>query len=139
VAAQGVVCAAAFERRNVSVDLIPPRVSMGALIVEIAKRVDDTVPAEPVPGSGGSVAVLAGKSRSGDRLVEQVCLERGVAVECIPPSRTAGHPADDVIRRATRVVIISGRSRRPDVGRVLRLAERYAKPIQIIDPSTLTR
>ena len=158
VAAQGVVCASAFQRRGIRVDLVPPRASMGALIVEIGRQCDDVRQAPPVRdevgtvavfatpdverstieqllshvGPRASVAVVSSRPRSGDRLVEQVCIERGVAVECVAPSRAASHPADDIIRRAARVVILTGTARNASVGRLLRLAARYAKPVEVL-------
>jgi hypothetical protein len=163
VAAQGVVCASALQRRGVRVDMVPPRASMGALIVEIANRLDASTPRTPAPshdetvaiftarsveraaiegvltalGPTAHVAVLDGKSRPGDRLVERLCVERGMAIERVRPSRTTDHPADEIVRRATRVILIAGATRDLEVGRVLRLAERYAKPVQVVrtDPS----
>lgn len=153
VAAQGLVCAAAFERRGVKVDLIPPRASMGALVVEIASvvnrppeqraaLVEGMVACFAAPDAGrdaldraldgisplAQIAVLAGRAR----LLEQVCIERGFAIQRVQPTRDAAHPADGMIQRATSVVIVSGARRSVEVGRVLRLAERYAKPVQVV-------
>ena len=162
VAAQGLVCASAFVRHGVRVDLVPRRASMGALIVEIATEVSQALSAkEDCAGEGtvafvtaagaaqtvienlvGSlrpearVAVLAGKTRVGDRLVEQTAIARGLAVEQFRPSRGASHPADQMIRQANRVIVVCGPRPTVDVGRVLRLADRYAKPVQVVDQRT---
>ena len=156
VAAQGVVCASAFQRRGIRVDLVPPRASMGSLIVEIANRVDGRPRTEAIARADETVAIfasqdagLAAVERALDgfgpharitvlagqsRLVEQVCVARGLAVECVRPSADGAHPADEMIRRATRVVIVTGLRRSLDVGRVLRLAERYAKRVDVVRP-----
>ena len=159
VAAQGVICASAFERRGIKVDLIPARASMGALIVEIANRVGAPTVTEPRPNStGGStvavfgsadasradidravagldaesnVIVLADRSLSAEGRIEQACVERGLAVQRCRPARDAMHPADTMIRRAARVVIVAGEARGAEVRRVVRLAERYAKPVEV--------
>jgi hypothetical protein len=80
------------------------------------------------------VAVLAGKGRAGDRLVERAAIGRGLAVQQFRPGRGVGHPADLMIRQANRVLILCGPRPSVDVGRVLRLADRYAKPVQLVGP-----
>jgi uroporphyrinogen-III synthase len=164
IAAQGVVCASAFERQGVDVHLIPPRTSMGALVMEIAKQFgDQPVVAQPAsvgldgqPGvvavfvaRGGPralirsvihgfsteliVAVLAGNTRSGERLAEQVAIERGLAVHRVMPARPPRHPADDLVRKASQVLIVaSNENTSIGVGRLLQLAERYAKPVRVV-------
>ncbi len=153
------MCASAFERRGVRVDLIPPRASMGALIVEIARKADDQPSVEQKQSSDGvvaiftaqdvspdaidrvigalsadaSIAVLAGKTRRSDRLVEQAGIARGVPVQRFQPLRDGVHPGDAMIRSATRVLILTGNGQFVGVGRLLRLAGRYAKPVQVID------
>lgn len=160
IAAQGIVCASAFERRGIRVDVVPGRASMGSLILEIARGVQDGTGSPPMRqaddelvaifagncvaqshiermigelGAGVTVGVLQGRSHAGDRLVEAAAVRRGLSVQRFAPSRNALHPADKIIRRATRVMIISDGARSPSVGRLLRLAERYAKPVAVVD------
>jgi hypothetical protein len=159
VAAQGVVCATAFARRGVRVDVIPPRASMGALVVELANT------AEPAPAvertlddrsetvallclgdvhgsqmaavvetlpSSATLAVLAGRGRTGERLATQAAIARGLAVHSVAPARAGRHPADTLVRRADRVLIVTSQAVRPGLGTLLQLAERYAKPARVI-------
>ena len=159
VAAQGVVCATAFVRRGIRVDVIPPRASMGALVVELAKTAEPAPPAERAPGersetvallclgqvhgsqmaavvdtlpASTTLAVLAGRGRSGERLAAQAAIARGLSVHSIAPARAGRHPADALVRRADRVLIVTSQEVRPGLGTLLQLAERYAKPARVI-------
>jgi uroporphyrinogen-III synthase len=166
VAAQGVVCAAAFKRQGVRVDLVPPRASMGALVAELARAmhqpatiaaaslVDDGADADEVVallctrsanaqeigrvvgglGVTSTVALLSGKSRRAERLAEDIAVQRGLAVHAVLPARAGRHPADPLVRRADRVLIVTGHAADADVAPLLRLAQRYAKPAQVIGP-----
>ena len=152
VAAQGIVCASAFERRGVEVDLIPRHASMGALVVEIANTPGNCPISSSATAPGdGTVAVVAGRDVERDciaralagfgprttvavvagrsPLVQQVAIEHGLAVQCFPSDRT-----DAMIQRATSVLVLNGARRNLQAGRVLKLAGRYAKPVQIIEP-----
>jgi hypothetical protein len=155
IAAQGVVCAEAFRRHGVRVDILPPRASMGALVLEIARRVvtmpTDTESArtdgrvallvspdvearelDPVLdqlGPGSTVGVLSGRSRRAERSAERAAIERGFALEQIRPVCDGRHPADQLVRWANTVFIVARRQR---VGALLQLANRYAKPVRVI-------
>jgi hypothetical protein len=63
VAAQGIVCASAFARLGVTVDVVPPRASMGALVVALARALEPVTPL-PVtsPAREGVVALLIARS-----------------------------------------------------------------------------
>jgi uroporphyrinogen-III synthase len=155
VAAQGIVCASAFARQGVEVHVVPPRASMGAMVLEIAHSLEPPVTQAPsadaevvalyvcrgvkpstlkrvveeLPDSA-TVALLAGQSGTAER----AAIKRGVAVHIIAPDAT-GHPADGLVRRADRVLIVSGGS---GLGGVLQLAQRYAKPASVIGVSDAT-
>jgi uroporphyrinogen-III synthase len=157
VAAQGIVCASAFEKRGIAVDLISPRASMGALMLEIARHVSQLPPADsrPAPDSGtiavlacadvsledvrpvvrelpitSTVAVLAGKRRRAERALEQAAVECGLAVRAVVQKPRDGHPADFLVRGADRVLIVTRDGLA--IGRLLQLAERYAKPVRVV-------
>jgi uroporphyrinogen-III synthase len=159
VAAQGVVCASAFERHGVTADVVPPRASMGALVLAVARAVqagpcpevsvpgrDETVavliaPTASLDGVGHAVsqlplgttlAVLSGKRRRAERLAEAVAVQRGLTVHALLPARAGRHPADALVRRADRVLVVSGNVQDPDVAVLLRLAQRYVKPAQVV-------
>jgi uroporphyrinogen-III synthase len=159
IAAQGIVCAAAFDRRGVIVHVIPPRASMGALIVALGHTFEAS-PHPPVPPSetrgvvallmtrsagleelerevcelqaGATLAVLSGKHRRAERLAEDVAVRRGLAVHAIRPAGAGRHPADALVRQADRVVVVSRDADDPDIGTLLRLAQRYAKPAHVV-------
>jgi uroporphyrinogen-III synthase len=157
VAAQGVVCASAFARHGVAVDVIPQRGSMGALVQAIARSLHEPVAcAAPRSGllalvvcgevsreavrqtlaglpEGARLALLAGRGRQAERWIELAALERGLAIQRVPPVRGARHPADALVRRASRVLVLSGGgggelALKP----LLQLAARYAKPLDVI-------
>jgi uroporphyrinogen-III synthase len=160
IAAQGVVCASAFVRQGVDVDFISPRTSMGAMVIEVARSVDpgprraesaradvqeivaiwfagvvafDTISSIIIELSAGTtVAVLSGKSRSAERMTEQAAVQRGLAVHTVPPAQGRHHRADTLVRRAARVLIVTGDGVQTGVGAVLQLAERYAKPARVV-------
>jgi uroporphyrinogen-III synthase len=163
VAAQGIVCAAAFERRGVSVNVVPPRASMGALIVALGHAFDHAPPpAAPVAACDGAgvvallvarsagpeqvgravgdlapsvtLALLSGKNRRAERLAEDVAVQRGLAVHAIAPSGAGYHPADKLVRQADRVIVVNRDRDDPDVSTLLRLARRYAKPAYVVGP-----
>src|SRR5262249_24000399 len=121
VAAQGIVCASAFERRGVRVDVVPPRASMGALIVAVGRAFDPTPavapPLEAAVGvvavlmarsarfaqverlvhelrHGATLAVLSGNHRRAERLAEDVAVRLGLSVHTISPAGKGRHPAD---------------------------------------------
>jgi uroporphyrinogen-III synthase len=162
IAAQGIVCASAFERQGIDVDFIAPRASMGAMIVEVARQVDPgprvaesarrgfeeivaicfagVVAFEAISSIIGelsadaTVVVLSGRSRSAERMAEQAAVQRGLAVHTVPPAPGGRPPADTLLRRADRVLIVAGygESNHTGVGAVLQLAERYAKPARVV-------
>jgi uroporphyrinogen-III synthase len=160
IAAQGVVCASAFERHGVDVHFISPRASMGAMVVEIARQVDagprvaesarrvfeemvaicfaGAVSFEAINSviselsADATLAVLSGKRRSAERMAEQAAVQRGLAVHTVPPAQGGRHPADTLLRRADRVIIVTGDGVHTGVGAVLQLAERYAKPARVV-------
>jgi uroporphyrinogen-III synthase len=163
VAAQGIVCASAFERRGVTVNVVPPRASMGALIVALGHAFDQapppTVPAADCDGAGVvallvarsagpkevgravgdlapsvTLALLSGKNRRAERLAEDVAVRRGLAVHAIAPAGAGHHPADKLVRQADRVIVVNRDRDDPDVSTLLRLARRYAKPAHVIGP-----
>jgi uroporphyrinogen-III synthase len=161
VAAQGVVCASAFQRHGVRVDIVPPRTSMGALVLAVAEAIG----AEPDPdaSSGGpeevheivavlvarsaaiegvdavvrqlppgtTLAVLSGKSRRGERRAEEAAVLSGLAVHAVLPSRAGRHPADALVRCADRVLVLSGDAHDAGVPAMLQLAQHYAKPAHV--------
>jgi uroporphyrinogen-III synthase len=167
VAAQGIVCASAFARRGIDVDVMPPRASMGAMVVEIARSMQTDPPAQaaepdetneviamlfagPVDAqrtrrvvaelpATATLAVLSGRSRAGERLAEQVAVERGLAVHSTLPTRSGRHPAETLVRRADRVVIVTGDGAHTGLGTLLQLAERYAKPARVVRGAASTR
>jgi uroporphyrinogen-III synthase len=161
IAAQGVICASAFEDKGVAVDVISPKASMGSLVMEIARRCSAPPGAEPalspLPGgaviavlpardvdsidevrtaiaqlpSDTSLAVLAGRTHKGARLVERAAIERGLPLRTVQPDDGGGHhPADELVRGADAVLILTRSGL--GVGRLLQLAERYAKPIRVL-------
>jgi uroporphyrinogen-III synthase len=163
VAAQGLVCASAFERYGIPVDVVPPRASMGALVVALARTFDATS-SDPIsaPAPRGVVAVLmarsarpedvghavsqlpptttlailSGRGRRAERLAEDVAIQRGLAVHVVSPARAGRHPADALVRQADLVLVVSRAADDPDVGPLLRLAQHYAKPAQVTRRST---
>lgn len=128
---------------------------MGSLVLEIAHRLDPPEMATPLPMPSGRVALLvtsdvadddvqkalatldadtvvmllAGQHRRAERIAERLAIEYGFAVEQVRPSTDGRHPADDLVRRAASVLIVT---REKPVGRLLQLAERYAKPVSIM-------
>jgi uroporphyrinogen-III synthase len=160
VAAQGIICASAFENKGVTVGLIPPHASMGSLVKEIARRVSAaaTDGASPPPLAPGttiavltaadvhsidevrpaiaelpaevSISVLAGRTRKAARAVEQAAIERGLALRTVQPDSRGRHAADALVRGADAVIILTRDGR--GIGRLLQLAERYAKPTRVV-------
>jgi uroporphyrinogen-III synthase len=147
VAAQGVVCASAFARKGIEVHCVPPRASMGAMVMELARAPSPATPApvvrnpevvalyvgrgvaaadlrrviDELPASA-TLALLAGSSR----LAGRYAVERGHAVE-------VRDTLDSLIRPADRVVLVSAGS---GMGAALQLVRRYAKPAGIISISS---
>jgi uroporphyrinogen-III synthase len=164
IAAQGSVCASAFQRRGIEVDLMAPRASMGAMVVEIARRVGPppAAPSKDGPGAGSAVGLafagavppddvraiirqlaandtvvlLTGKARPADRLAEQYAVARGLAVHRVLPARNGLHPADGLVRRADRVVIVSADRSERAVDGLLRVAARYARPVRVVSTTS---
>jgi uroporphyrinogen-III synthase len=162
IAAQGTVCASGFEREGVDVDVIPQRTSMGAMIVEIARHADARPPpalsararVEEVVAicfagvvtfddissvigdlsADTTVAVLSGRRRIAERMAEQAAVQRNLAVHTVLAAQRGRHPADTLVRRAARVVIVTGDGVHTGCGALLQLAERYAKPAQVLPP-----
>jgi len=160
IAAQGLVCASAFARQGVNVDVLPPRASMGALVMEIARHTSQPPPEPDLANIGldgvvalivaqdierenitttigrlsgeAIVGVLAGSGRRGERLAEQVAVARGLAVHRVMPARAPRHPAEDLVRKADWVLIVVGNSAPAGLGRLLKLAERYAKQVRVV-------
>jgi hypothetical protein len=77
-----------------------------------------------------TLAVLSGKRRRAERVVEQVAVECGLAVRTVVQETGNCHPADQLVRGADRVLIVTrdGLS----IGRFLQLADRYAKPLRVV-------
>jgi hypothetical protein len=161
VAAQGIVCASAFARLGVTVDVVPARASMGALVVALARTLDPMTPPAPAAAkrdevvalliarsasidhisrvvselpAGTTLAVLSGRNRRAERLAEDVAVRRGLAVHAVMPAASGRHGADTLVRGADLVVVVSQDPDDPDVSAMLRLARRYAKPAQVKRP-----
>jgi hypothetical protein len=158
VAAQGIVCASAFARLGVTVDVVPPRASMGALVIALARSLQPVTPPPPTSPArdavvalliarsanadnvgrvvselpaGTTLAVLSGKNRRAERLAEDVAVRHGMAVHAIAPAGSGRHPADTLVRRADVVFVVSQHPDDPEVNTMLRRARRYAKPAQV--------
>jgi hypothetical protein len=81
-----------------------------------------------------TLTLLSGKHRRPERLAEDVAVQRGLAVHAIALAGAGSHPADRLVRQADRVIVVSRDRDDPEVGILLRLARRYAKPAQVIGP-----
>jgi hypothetical protein len=130
---------------------------MGALVMEIARHVSVGTTAKPPPVAGArriailavssvqladlrpvvrdlppgsTVTMLAGNRRRADRAVEQAAVEMGLAVEAIPQVTDGRHRADELVRRSDYVLIVA--RERAAIGRLLQLADRYAKPVVVV-------
>ena len=78
-----------------------------------------------------TVALLSGKRRSAERLAEHCALKRGMAVHIVARARNGLHPADALVRRADRVVIVTASKFEGSAGALVQLAARYAKPVRM--------
>jgi hypothetical protein len=111
---------------------------MGALVLEIAARADAQPQAvrgstvEDGAAAGAVVVFVADRVREAD--VRSTIDSLG-AHESLTLEPLASPLADDLVRRARRVVIVVGERSRTSVGRVLKLAERYAKPCRVVRPA----
>jgi hypothetical protein len=100
----------------------------GAVAFDAINSVIGELPAD------ATVAVLSGKRRSAERMAEQAAVQRGLAVHTVPQAQRGRPPADTLLRRADRVIIVTGDGElnHMGVGAVLQLAERYAKPARVV-------
>jgi hypothetical protein len=92
--------------------------------------VEEVRPAFAQLPADASIAVLAGRSHRAGRAIEQAALERGLALRTVEPDTGTRHPADQLVRGADAVLILTRDGLR--IGRLMQLAERYAKPTQVV-------
>lgn len=159
VAAQGTVCARAFERQGVAVDLVPPHTSMSALLLHVAEHLETPAtlpPRQPLSSRVETVAMmptmdilgedltaaidavpeqsrvtlLGGKAQKAQRALEEAAVRRGLAVHTLMPDTKADHASDELVRQADAVLIVT----KTGVGtrQLLQLAHRYVKPVRVI-------